>query len=285
MKLILADSEISVNLNNTNLVDYWISKQFMSGNQVEITVQRNQFLELNDKFTEAWNYFNKVIHIVNAAIKELKCEDALNRKMEFPLSNSPTVEYLEKIHEQWAQFTKDSTMYELGSWSQTNLDVYHEINSYLKEHNHHYDDVNWAVHRLEFLYKHIFLSDLHTTTGLTFERSEYVVKSEDTTFSRQNLMIPFYDIGRPQYEKWAICGKVLHEEISNYINISTKLNILIQRLDISPPIEYVNECIRSNVSVYGPNLGIGDFAVRNVDEAGYHIAKSLLTTDKIILQK
>lgn len=285
MKLILSDSEIVVNLNNTNFVDYWISKQFDSSNQVTILVPEDQRSELNNKFRESFEYLNFVILNVNRAIKDLKCEDILNRKMEFPVSNHPTIDYLEQVHEQWAQYTKDSTGYETESWSQKNLDVYHDINSYLKNSNCHYDDVNWAVHRLEFLYKHIFLTNLKTIDRSTFEKSEYKITADDTTFSRQNLMVPFYDVGRPQYEKWAICGKVIHEEISNYINISTRLNLLIERHIISPPMEYVNECIRSNVGVYGPNLGIGDLNVRNVDKAGHDIVKSLLTTDKIILEK
>jgi hypothetical protein len=285
MKILLTDSEIVLNLNNTNFVDYWISKQFSNKSQIEVSVQQDQCNDLHMQYVDAWDYFNRVIVNVNNAILALNCEQTLNRPMLFPVANTPSVDYLEKIHEQWAQFTKDSTVSELSSWTQQNLDVYHEINTALRDSKYHYDDVNWAVHRLEFLYKHIFLTDIKTIDNWTFDKSEYTVTAKDTTFDRQNVMIPFYDIGRPQFEKWAICGKVIHEEISNYINISTKLHLLVNRAAITPPMDYVNKCITSGVDVFGPNLSLGNFDVRNVDHAGYDILKHLNKTNKLILEK
>jgi hypothetical protein len=282
MKIVLSDStEIPIVLNNTNFVDYWVNKKFNDVDNINLTVEQSQCNRVIDEFNAAWSFFNNTVNQINSAIESLHTEQTLNRKMLFPLSNEPTVGYLEKIHEQWAAFTKDSTVYELETWSQLNLDTYHDINNSLKAISCHYDDINWAVHRLEFLYKYLLLTDIIITDAYTFPKDEYKISAADTTFDRQQLMIPFYDIGRPQFEKWGICKRVVHEEISNYNNISNRLHIRIEKASITPPSDYVTDCNIAGVEVFGPNLGLGNFGLHNVDEVGFLLVKEILGNNNI----
>jgi hypothetical protein len=286
MKIVLSDStEIPIVLNNTNFVDYWISKQFKNSDAVELILEKSEYEDILVQFTNAWEKFIDTITKVNNVITTLETERKLNRNMLFPLSNEPTTAYLEKIHEQWAQFTKDSATPGSSNWSQENLDVYQDINKHLRLTDNHYDNINNRVHDLEFLYKHMQIHNIKTTDYWRFPPGEYTVTAQDTTFDTQHLMIPYYDIGRPQYEKWAICKEVVHDEISNYINISTKLQLIIKKANITPPDEYINACRLKGVDAFGPNLGLGNFAIHNVDEAGFLILKEIINTNKLTLVK
>ena len=96
-------------------------------------------------------------------------------------------------------------------------------------------------------------------TQLSSDSKEYTVKASDTSFFKSNIVVPYNDVGRPQFEEWLFKKRVTNET-SNYINVSGRINVHILH-EHRYPIDCINEykvfCNENNLEEWGPILNIG----------------------------
>ena len=257
MELIINDVSFDITLYNTNFVDYWINRVFKNNNVIELTLH-NDGREILSRFVKEKNnnleeLLNKIYEI-NKIINKFSFEWV----KPFPIE-SFSQEWLCKLHEQWAETTLYMEARKHKQYGVEAQSLATELN------NNMYWKINPLVHALEYLndnFRIVFLRLFANEYQLSKHCSEYTVKATDTSFLKSNIVIPFNDIGRPQFEEWLLKNRITNET-SNYSNISGYIDILFLH-EHRYPDNCINEykifCNKNNLEEWGPVLNIGQFS-------------------------
>lgn len=274
VKLIINENELEIAPKNTNFVDYWTTKVFKNSNTIQCSMK-----SLSEGKTYNLHNFKKhKVNLLNLLYEfnQIVELEKLPSELSYNLQDSVEPKYLQYVHEKWAHFTIQS--YHVPS-PHFNL----EIKEYCDILNHKLNErfnssidtrtINNYVHNLEHLYLHyqtiiILLDDI-------FPYGEYRVTEQDTIFGIDNLMISFWDIGRPQYEKWILSKDITSNEISNFETISPRVEVRAESTHTVPHDDYVNLCKKMNIPVWGNKLPLGNIKHINYYDIGYSIINSM----------
>lgn len=267
MKLLLNNYSYEFQLYNTNFVDVWHSWLFAHSPQIELKIDQNAVKHARQHLVAAVNDIRNLIDIVNQISNKLN----LSNRYIYHNTDDCDFNFLQSTHEQWAQITKEANEKHLPVYNDETNQIYKLIQAELASMNREYNDINNAVHRIEFIYRIFYLNGNYIQQQVSDQLALYKITPADTSFTRDVVSLPFYDIGRPQYEKYLLGGSVDHEEISNYQLITNRIEITT-RPTIDPiDIEFVNECKRLNVPQWGPYVNIAKNKNRNPGLLGYYI--------------
>lgn len=267
MKLILNNYHYEFELYNTNFVDVWYNWLFSDSAQVKLTIDKGSLVNAQQRLLDATNDISDLLDIVNNISVELN----LSNKYVYDITNTYDFDFLQKTHEQWAQITKEANEEHLPVYDPETYQVYQLIQNKLKAHNRDYNDINDAVHRIEFIYRIFYLNGNYIQKQISDSVSLYKITPEDTSFTRDVVSLPFYDIGRPQYEKYLVGGFVDHIEISNYQNIINRIEMTTRPTTDPVDPNFILECERLNVPHWGPYVNIAKNKYRNPGILGYYI--------------
>ena len=285
MELIINDVSFDITLYNTNFVDYWINRVFKNNNVIELTLHNDgreplsRFLK--EKNTNLEELLNKIYEI-NKIINKFSFEWV----KPFPIE-SFSQEWLCKLHEQWAETTLYMEARKHKQYGVEAQSLANELN------NNGYWKINPLVHSLEYINRQFRLESLRIFPDvyqLSKNCSEYTVKATDTSFLKSNIVIPFNDVGRPQFEEWLLKNRITNET-SNYSNISGYIDILFlheHRYPNNSIDAYKIFCDENTLEAWGPMLNIGQFSnytymTNNLDKFWY--AVNIDRKIKLILKK
>ncbi len=218
-------------------------------------------------------------------INNLIVKNQIDNRFIYHIENKPTTRFLELTHEQWAAFSKEALEKHIVDVynSETNK-IYYLLNNELKKINTSTDRINNMVHELEFIYRQLAIHNI-SLSRVNFVYGDYRVKPSDTVFGYDSVVVPFMDIGRPQYEKWNISRHVTHPEISNYDRITNYIDFYSTPVNLNPNTKFIEQCNRENVPVWGNVLSIGTANYENFDDVGHLFVDALTTNNNIILKK
>lgn len=269
LKLIFNENEVDLELYNTNFVDRWVSWAFDRSNEITLDFNKYSIEYLHNKWLDVTYNLNNILEKVNS----ISVKENLPDKWYYDFSYIYDTDFLQRIHEQWAEITKQSLEVHLPIFDQNTKKIYDTINTKLHEQSMDYSNINNAVHDVEFLYKFFLLHSIKLNKD-TLSLNEYKIKPEDTGFIKDSVSIPFYDIGRPQYEKYRISGKVDHPEISHYQNLVDIIEIQSSAQQ-EPVLEtFIDECNKNNVPCWGPYVSIARNKSNDNQLIGYNIIKN-----------
>lgn len=270
MKIYINETKFDIELNNTNFVDYWTSKIFELSNMhicsntsfSNIQYSLNRFSEHKANLLNLLNEFNNIV-------LEYQFPDHLL----YNIDTSCSSKFIEYVHEKWADYAKKANEKHLPIYDADIHEYDKAITAELKRRiNLTSEDINPSVHKLEHLYL-FFESNIQVNTS--FRYGEYHITHEDSTFDTDNFLVSFWDIGRPQYEKWILCQNVDHEEISNYVYQSSNIEFRVNRFKSIPDERYINECNLKNKNIWGNKISIGNIKSINLYEIGFNVINSL----------
>jgi hypothetical protein len=282
VKLILNNYHYEFQLYNTNFVDVWYNWLFSDSTQVELKIDKSSLINAQQRLSDATNDIANLLDIVNNISAELN----LSNKYVYDTTNTYDFDFLQKTHEQWAQITKEANETHLPVYDHETYQVYQAIQNKLKAHNRDYNDINDAVHRIEFIYRIFYLNGNYIQKQIVDSVSSYKITPDDTSFTRDVVSLPFYDIGRPQYEKYLVGGFVDHSEISNYQNIINRIEMTTRPTTDPVDPNFILECKRLNVPQWGPYVNIAKNKYRNPGILGYYIINDVNpNNDTVILSK
>lgn len=280
MLLIINELEIDIVNLNTNFTDYWMNTVFKSNQAVPLNVDNSRLLHLRNNYTQCWNNLQNTLLTVNDIVNKRNLPD----RFKYAIANSPSTTFLESTHEQWAQFSKEALeQHRADVYNPDTAIVYTDINAELSNTGMHTDRINNMVHELEFLYRHLHIHQM--SLPVQFNYGDYKVTPSDTIFGYNNVVVPFMDIGRPQYEKWCISRHVVHTEISNYDRIINYLDFYSTPVPITPNPEFITQCNYEQVPVWGNVLSIGVANYTNFDAVGYDVVNALVDDNNYIMVK
>lgn len=269
MKLTFNDAEYELDLHNTNFVDAWHSWLFDSNDSVFLIFDEPSLHSYSIRWAELTQKIIKILERVN----EISNEEGLSSRWYYELSNNIDTDFLQKTHERWAQITKESWEQHLPIYNQQTKEIYDAVNKKLRVDSLTYNDINHAVHEIEFLYQFFMLHRVSIQKSLDGLAS-YQITHSDSSFTEDVISLPFNDIGRPQFEKYCISGRVADPEISNFANITNKLEFRSKAKSEVCLQSYIDECETFGVPVWGPYVPIAGSKVTNPQELGYTIIKN-----------
>jgi hypothetical protein len=274
MKLIINEQTLEIIPKNTNFVDYWTSKVFGNNNTRQcdtssLTSGKNynlkKFKNFKKKLFDLLLEFNRIVETEN-----------LPNYLAYDIKSTGAPDYLEYVHEKWAHFTIQSYHVPSPEFNRDMKSYCEILNQRLnKKFGNSVDTrtINDYVHDLEHLYLY-YQSDIVLPNGL-FLYNEYRVTEDDTIFGTDNLLISYWDIGRPQYEKWIISKNVTSKEINNFEAISPRIEVRAECINVTPHVDYVRDCNTMNLPVWGNKLSLGNINLKNCYDIGYTIINSL----------
>ncbi len=275
LRLRINDIELFINLCNTNFADYWYTKVFQNSRECKI----NEATFIDEKSLSIIDNFKATLYntleTINEAIDDIGIPN--EHKYKTPWTTDSTYldyaswEYLQYVHEQWANFTVLAQQKHLDTWDEEISRYYREICNWLEKKGKNkflYNEINPQVHNIEHWYAHYYRE---ITIDVEFPYNEYIIQPEDSHHNLNNLQIPFFDIGRPQYEKWELCRDPCHEEISNYQNIKPVVQITANNSRRLPDPSYLDDCNSAGVKPWGPRVGIGNFLHQNQYQLGQYL--------------
>jgi len=269
MILSFNNNEVDLDYYNTNFVDRWVSWAFNSSNEIILNFNEHAINSHYNKWLEVTSYLNNILEEVNS----ISVTENLPDKWHYELSTIYDTAFLQRTHEQWAHITKQSLEMHLPIFDQDTKEIYDIINLKLRSKSIDYSHINTAVHKIEFLYQFFYLHNIKLYKD-TSSLNEYKIKPEDTGFIKDSIAIPFYDIGRPQYEKYRISGKVDHPEISHYQNLVDTIELNGSAKQEPCVDSFVDECDKHNVPCWGPYVSIAKNKSNDNQLIGYNIIKN-----------
>lgn len=278
MKLIFNENEVDLELYNTNFVDKWVSWAFDRSNEITLDFNKYSIEYLHKKWLDVTTNLNNILEKVNS----ISVKENLSDKWYYDFSYIYDTDFLQRTHEQWAEITKQSLEVHLPIFDRDTREIYDMIDTKLREQSIDYSYINNAVHDVEFLYRFFTLHKIKLNKD-TLSLNEYKIKPEDTGFIKDIVTIPFYDIGRPQYEKYRISGKVDHPEISHYQNLVDTIELSGSATQEPLLDSFVNECNKHNIPIWGPYVSIAKNKSTDNQLLGYNIIKNYKENQNNIL--
>lgn len=264
MKIVFNQFEHELELYDTEFVNLWQEWSFNNSTEVFLRFDENNLSHQYHRYTIMISRLTEILEKVN----KISIVENLPEKWHYDLSTVFDSNFLQKTHEKWAQITKESWEKHLPIFNEETKEIYDSINKQLRLFSLNYNDINNAIHDIEFLYKFFMIHNVSLQKSIeTFP--PYSIKPEDTSFTNDVITMPFYDIGRPQYEKYCISNEILHPEISNFTHIINKLEIRSHA--VSEPVNqgYIEKCINNNVPVWAPNVCIAKNKTSNPQSIGH----------------
>jgi hypothetical protein len=282
MRISLNDVDIEIKNSNTDFTDYWMSTVFKSTDQVLADVNNDYLLSLKQQYDAAWNKLRSLLDTVN----ELIVKHQLDNSLIYRIENTPSTRFLELTHEQWAAFSSEALeKHNNNIYNPDTNEIYYLLNDDLKNKNTSTDHINNMVHTLENIYRYSAIHNIRLSS-VNFVYNDYKVKPSDTIFGHDSLVVPFRDIGRPQYEKWSISGHVSHNEISNYDRITNYIDFYFCAPSrIVPNRRFIRQCKTEDVPAWGNMLSIGTAKYHNFDDVGYLFVNALTTNNYLSIKK
>jgi hypothetical protein len=272
MYLSLNEKLFEVELVNTHFAQYWHDWLFLESDKVDIKINE----------LESWNHYLRYrahvdkLKIIIDANNEIVTKYGLHEFFLYePITNTPAMSLLSATHEKWAYISKKT--FEFDQKEQEIINVYELINSDLIEKiGKDYAWINPYVHDIEFEYKFFYM---HNANIMRPEISRsYKIKDSDTSFKKELISLPYYDIGRPQFEKYQITGEVFHPEISNYITIVNSVHFTSSALVEEVPKSYHTLCSEIGSPVFGNYVPICKNKMISPYSFGEFICQNLLET-------
>jgi len=265
MKLILNHNSLEFKLYDTNFVDYWHNWVFENGNETELSITNSNVVQQHMSWIDNKDRLARLLASNNSIVARHGLPDRYLYDI-----GPPTSEFLAKTHEQWAQITKEACEMHLPVYNAQTHDIYQEINTLLVQIGEQYSNINTSVHNIEFAYRFFNAHNIEVLQP-AIPRGDYVIEAADTSFVHDAISVPYYDIGRPQFEKYMVSGQVTHTEISNYDAIANRIELTSMSVQDVVPDDYYNQCWENNVPVYGNYLNIATNPNRNWASLGEFI--------------
>lgn len=282
MKIVFNEYEHELDLYNTNFVNAWHDWVFGNDSEVFLVFNENTLRNHHDN----WVALTERLTCILEKINEISTKESLPEKWHYDMSTKFDSKFLQQTHEQWAQITKESWEQHLPIFNLETKEIYDHINKQLRSSSLTYNDINGAVHEIEFLYKFFQLHRISIQKSVDGIKG-YSIQHTDTSFVKDAITMPFHDIGRPQYEKYCISGEVIHSEISNFTHITNKLEIVSNPLAESVHPSYIEKCMHSGVPVWGTNVNIAKNTAPNPLSIGYLLIRNFseIRTNTLLLRK
>lgn len=259
MKLVFNNSSYELDICDTTFAQQWYRWMFDSENSVDIDISRgiDNLSRRAQEYLAAKNILSNTLNTVNTIVSDLGYD-----MYHYYHYDDLGIRDLLNIHEKWARITRQAWEQHLSIYDPSIKKEYDEINSRLNEVGIDYQYINNQVHAVEFMCQYTYLHGLSILKDTTALR-EYRIVPADTSFIRDAVSMPFYDIGRPQYEKYVISGVVDHEEISNYANITNQIEINADPKQVVVDSRFYDLCLDKGVPCYGNYVSIAKSAHRN----------------------
>lgn len=269
MHLTLNQIEYPLDLVDTEFAQFWNEWLFQYSTSVEIKFDFGAVIgRYNDglKFTKQ---LRELIDFNNETVIRL----GIDHEYLYPTlpQQAPMAELI-AIHEKWAGFTKRSSR--IHEFEQEVFDIVDALEKEFSTIGRRYNDLNNFVHFVEFNYKFFFLPNA-VIERLPIHRG-YQIKPSDTSFTRELICLPYYDIGRPQFEKYQVSRVAKHTEINDYSTITNHIHLTGNVMSERVPQEFYDLAQKESVPVFGNHLPVckgteietykfGEFFIRNFD--------------------
>ena len=104
MKIVFNDYEHELDLYNTNFVNAWHDWAFGNDSEVFLIFNENNLKNCHDNWVALTERLTRILEKIN----EISVKESLSDKWIYDTSTKFDSKYLQHIHEQWAQITKES---------------------------------------------------------------------------------------------------------------------------------------------------------------------------------
>lgn len=267
MYLKLNDDAFELELVDTEFAHYWHDEWlFAEGELVPLYFDQNHAHFRKSMHTECVEKLKDIVDRNNEVVTRLGIEE---KYLYEPITNAPSMALLSRTHEKWADITKKK--FEWDQLDEEIIETYTAIDGELKKDGKPgYPYINNFVHGVEFEYKHFYMHDVDIARP-ELGRS-YQIKASDTSFKKDLVCLPYYDIGRPQFEKYQIDRTIDHPEISNYIHITNRVHFTSSAMVEDVPKSYYAAGTEQHTPVYGNHLPV----LRGIDFSPYAFGEFVL---------
>lgn len=250
MHLILNDNSFEIYTVRTEFSEYW-KNDWLFKDADAVNAKFSQHHALRNK-ADVQVKAEKLRRLVTRVNEISQSQGLDSRYIYDDTAEIPSMEMLANTHERWANVTLKA--FEHDHIDESVVEAYAAINSILKEEGFDYTQINNFVHDVEFAYKFFFLHDVE------FERDaigrQYEIKPSDTSFVQEFMCIPYYDIGRPQFEKFQVSNQVSNPEISNYIAVTNRVHLTGNVRQEVVPFSYYEQTSSQGISAYGNHVPV-----------------------------
>mgnify|MGYP003641701096 CR=1 FL=1 len=262
MHINLNNASFSLAEYNTDFVQFWKDWAFVTDDCIQLDFDTNKISAAHTAYVAAYNRLMALLTENNKLVHEHGLED----NFIFVLSDFADIDFLAATHEQWAHITKQACEKHTSIYDAAVERDYQLLDQGL-QHLRGYEEINAAVHCIEFMFKFVFIHNI-TIPQPAPNRSDYTIIPNDTSFIKDTVGVPYYDIGRPQYEKFLVSGAVKHSEISNYLAIANRIELTSCRIQDVIDDNFIKQCADENVEVFGPYLNVASTQHRNPSMLG-----------------
>lgn len=271
MKLVINDLELNLVPYQTEFVDY-ITSVLAKDGVIELKLIDQQLCDLKAQFDQNYQNLTNLLSAYNQEIENQNIPDI----WKFQIDTECTTKWLEYVHEHWAMLTiRDTNRNNRVSWeSQTEFQkgYYGHANKIIKSlSGKTFDLINHMVHDNEHLAFHLNFDILFQGFVQSEIDAGYRVTWQDTSFEKSAIHFMYYDVGRPQYEKWQLGRDLQSSEISNYVHISDLANVFARDQWAKIDQEYIKDCQSAGVDCWKPVLPFANF-----QESYFHVGNKIL---------
>jgi hypothetical protein len=245
MKIILnpLDIELEIIPLNTKLSSIWLEK----------VLEHNKDFICNLNFPNLKSNFEDLIFHISI------CNKIIKKHSRYFKSQFRIIDYKD-LNQSW--LTECHNI-----WAESNINNFPEIKGVFENQYRFWDKINPLVHSLEFLHHDLKIlcsydeeymsNNFLLRNGLV---NDYVANEKDLQFTRSQIMLEYYDIGRTQYEQYLI-GQNPCLETANFKKLIPKFVIYPYQdhIESLPKNEYVHWCNKKNLPVLGRYAGIANF--------------------------
>jgi hypothetical protein len=266
MYMTLNDAHYQTIPANTDFAAHWYDHVFADGNSVETYFNQE---DLSQRYYTTQKHGDQLRQILDINNEMVTREGFPTEYLYEPVSRIPSPQELIDTHEKWADYTKQK--FEADVLDPDHEAIYDALNQEMTAAGMDYRNINDFVHQVEFRYKFFMLH------GITVERPgihDYTIQPSDTGFRKDLICLPYYDVGRPQFEKYQLCNVIDHPEISNYKNIARTIEITAEVRDEPVPQVFYDRCAEAGVPAYGNYVAIARNVDQNPGAIGYFFIKN-----------
>jgi hypothetical protein len=275
MNLVFNGTSFELSVVETDFTKYIINSLATSDGIIELSFNDNYLNSQKLEFDQNHQKLKNLLTEYNQQIEK----NNIPSIWKFQISDTCSTSWLENVHEHWAMLTildiYDHNRIKWKTDKPFEKGYYGHASRIVKDIcGNDFSYINHMVHHSEHLSQNLAISAVIKNFNSDKINSGYQVKSSDTVFEKACINFPYYDVGRPQYEKWLLTGKLDSQEISNYINIPDTVDILSYSQSIKYDDRYINQCEENNVPAWKPNLPFANF-VKNHFYVGNEILRKI----------
>lgn len=265
MYITLNDAHFQAISAGTDFSRHWYDHVFADSNIVETYFEQEDLSQRYYTTQRHGERLRNILDLNNEAVERFGFPDEYLYE---PVSRIPSPQELIDTHEKWADFTKKK--FESTEPDPDHDAVYDALNAEMTAVGLDYRNINDFVHQVEFRYKFFMLHNITVERPAVYD---YTIQPEDTGFRKDLICLPYYDVGRPQFEKYQLCNVVDHPEISNYKNIARTIEITAEVRDEPVPQSFYDACAAAGVPAYGNYVPIARNIDQNPGAIGYFFIK------------